>query len=76
MQYISDIDRIIINALREDIPSGDITTDNIIDETSQSEAVLISKDEGVIAGLDVAKKVFLMLDDQVVLRRWWKTDRW
>lgn len=69
MQYISDIDRIIINALREDIPSGDITTDNIIDETSQSEAVLISKDEGVIAGLDVAKKVFLMLDDQVVFEK-------
>jgi len=55
--------------LREDIPSGDITTDNIIDETSQSEAVLISKDEGVIAGLDVAKKVFLMLDDQVVFEK-------
>lgn len=69
MQYISDIDRIIINALREDIPSGDITTDNIIDETSQSEAVLIAKDEGVIAGLDVAKKVFLMLDDQVVFEK-------
>ena len=69
MQYISDIDRIIINALREDIPSGDITTDNIIDETSQSEAVLISKDEGVIAGLDVATKVFLMLDDQVVFEK-------
>lgn len=69
MQYISDIDRIIINALKEDIPSGDITTDNIIDETSESEAVLISKDEGVIAGLDVAKKVFLMLDDKVVFEK-------
>jgi len=31
--------------------------------------VLISKDEGVIAGLDVAKKVFLMLDDQVVFEK-------
>ncbi|HOM03062.1 MAG TPA: carboxylating nicotinate-nucleotide diphosphorylase [Acetivibrio sp.] len=69
MQYISDIDRIIMNALREDIPSGDITTDSIIDETSESEAVLISKDEGVIAGLDVAKKVFLMLDDKIVFEK-------
>jgi len=58
MQYISDIDRIIINALREDIPSGDITTDNIIDETSQSEAVLISKDEGVIADWTLQKRSF------------------
>ena len=42
MKYITDIDRIIMNALKEDIPSGDITTDNIIDETSESQAVLIA----------------------------------
>ncbi|HHV30677.1 carboxylating nicotinate-nucleotide diphosphorylase [Acetivibrio mesophilus] len=69
MQYISDIDRIIINALKEDIPSGDITTESIIDEASESEALLISKDEGVIAGLDVAKKVFLMLDEKVIFEK-------
>lgn len=69
MQYISDIDKIIINALKEDIPSGDITTDNIIDEDSQSEALLIAKDEGVIAGVDVAKRVFILLDEKIVFEK-------
>ncbi|NLM59916.1 MAG: carboxylating nicotinate-nucleotide diphosphorylase [Clostridium sp.] len=69
MKYITDIDRIIMNALKEDIPSGDITTDNIIDETSESQAVLIAKDEGVIAGLDVAKRVFMLLDDTIVFEK-------
>lgn len=66
MKYISDVDRIIISALREDIPSGDITTDNIIDEASKSDAYLISKDNGIIAGLDAAKRVFELLDENVV----------
>jgi nicotinate-nucleotide pyrophosphorylase (carboxylating) len=69
MRYITDMDRIIMNALKEDIPSGDITTDNIIDGTSESEAVLISKAEGVIAGLDVAKRVFMLLDDKIVFEK-------
>jgi nicotinate-nucleotide pyrophosphorylase (carboxylating) len=69
MRYITDMDRIIMNALKEDIPSGDITTDNIIDDTSESEAVLISKAEGVIAGLDVAKRVFMLLDDKIVFEK-------
>ncbi|HPD00453.1 MAG TPA: carboxylating nicotinate-nucleotide diphosphorylase [Acetivibrio sp.] len=69
MKYITDMDRIIMNALKEDIPSGDITTDNIIDEASESEAVLISKAEGVIAGLDVAKRVFMLLDDKIVFEK-------
>ena len=69
MRYITDMDKIIMNALKEDIPSGDITTDNIIDEKSESEAVLIAKAEGVIAGLDVAKRVFMLLDDRIVFEK-------
>ena len=34
MRYMTDMDKIIMNALKEDIPSGDITTDNIIGENS------------------------------------------
>ncbi|HOQ38313.1 MAG TPA: carboxylating nicotinate-nucleotide diphosphorylase [Acetivibrio sp.] len=76
MKYITDIDRIIMNALKEDIPSGDITTDNIIDETSESQAVLIAKDEGVIAGLDVAKRVFMLLDDTIVFEKHVEEGQW
>ena len=67
--YISETDKIIITALKEDIPSGDITADNIIDDSARSEALLISKDTGVIAGMDVAKRVFEILDGSVVFEK-------
>jgi nicotinate-nucleotide pyrophosphorylase (carboxylating) len=65
MFNLSDIDNIIINSLKEDMPSGDITTDNIIDENAVSDAKMIAKDSGVIAGLDIAKRVFQLLDPDV-----------
>jgi nicotinate-nucleotide pyrophosphorylase (carboxylating) len=65
MLYLSEVDKIILNALNEDMPSGDITTDNIIDENSKSEAILIAKDTGIIAGLNIAKRVFEVLDDEI-----------
>ncbi|NLL05497.1 MAG: carboxylating nicotinate-nucleotide diphosphorylase [Clostridiaceae bacterium] len=65
MVVLSDIDNIIINSIKEDMPSGDITTDNIIDENAKSEARLIAKNSGVIAGLDIAKRVFELLDQNV-----------
>lgn len=63
------IDDIIMTALKEDMPLGDITTDNIIDGSSRSRAVLIARQEAVIAGLDVFERVFRLLDDSVVFRR-------
>lgn len=45
-------------ALKEDIGSGDITTEAIIPEASDTIALLIAKAEGIIAGLGVAKAVF------------------
>lgn len=56
------IDEIILNALNEDMPMGDITTDNIIDPASVSRARFIAKQEGVIACVEVAKRVFQLLD--------------
>lgn len=64
-----EIDKIILAGLKEDMPFGDITTDNLIDEASQSEAVLIAKDTGVIAGIDIAKRVFEILDKNVVFEK-------
>ena len=59
------IDDIIINALKEDMPTGDITTDNLIDENSVSKANLISKAEGIVSGCDVFKRVFELIDSTV-----------
>lgn len=56
------IDKYIISALREDMTSGDITTDAILKD-EKGEVSLISKDRGIIAGLDVFKRVFEILDE-------------
>ncbi len=60
--YLQDV---VMNALKEDMPLGDITTDNIIDEGSISTAEFLAKQDAVIAGLDVAKLVFEVLDSSV-----------
>ncbi|MGI6777195.1 MAG: carboxylating nicotinate-nucleotide diphosphorylase [Acetivibrionales bacterium] len=56
------IDEIILNALKEDMPFGDITTDNIISESSVSRGNFVAKESGVIAGLDICGRVFALLD--------------
>lgn len=63
--YVHDT---ILNALKEDMPLGDVTTDNIISEESQSKAEFLAKQDAVIAGLDIAKYVFEILDDEVVFK--------
>ena len=60
--WISDFVR---EALAEDIGSGDVTTDSIVSKDQEAKAVWIAKEEGVLAGLDIAKEVFLELDDQI-----------
>ena len=63
--YIHDT---IMNALKEDMPLGDITTDNIISEVEVSKAEFLAKQDAVIAGLDIAKYVFELLDNSVVFK--------
>jgi len=60
--YLQDM---IMRALQEDMPLGDITTDNIISDGHISNAEFLAKQDAVIAGLDVAKLVFEMLDNRV-----------
>jgi nicotinate-nucleotide pyrophosphorylase (carboxylating) len=52
-------------ALAEDIGPGDITTDYLIDESSVGEGYIVAKESLVIAGLELAKKVFLTLDPSI-----------
>ena len=60
------IDDIIITALKEDINYIDVTTDYLIDDDSISEAYYVAKDDGVLCGIDIAKRVFILLDDSIV----------
>lgn len=55
------IDNIIKDALLEDVPSEDITTNSIIGADSTATVELLCKEEGVLAGLEVFKRVFDIL---------------
>ena len=58
------IDKYILAALQEDMTSGDITTDAILRD-ERAEVDLRAKDKGILAGLDVFKRVFEILDEDV-----------
>ena len=57
-----NVDDQILSALKEDITSEDITTNSVMLEYKAGEVELICKEDGVIAGLDVFKRVFELLD--------------
>lgn len=59
-----NMDNLILSALQEDITSEDITTNSVMREYCLGEVELICKQDGVIAGLDVFKRVFELLDDK------------
>lgn len=60
MNYLQ-VDKIIKNALLEDIPSGDISTDYIISKDSTCTVDLLCKEDGILCGIDVFKRVFEIL---------------
>jgi nicotinate-nucleotide pyrophosphorylase (carboxylating) len=55
-------------ALAEDIGSGDLTTDCIVSTGTQTVGQIIAKQDGIIAGLDVAAAVFLLLDEDITFK--------
>ena len=61
------IDEIIKNALKEDIWDDDITSSSILSKDQQSTVKLICKENGIIAGLDVFKRVFHLLGEVEVI---------
>lgn len=61
-KFQEEIDRIIENALREDIGDGDHSSLACIPETARGRAKLLVKDQGVLAGVDFARQVFAAVD--------------
>jgi len=59
------IDRIIQSALDEDIGSEDITTIATVNKDKQASATLLIKQEGIIAGLSIAERVFYLVDESI-----------
>lgn len=58
------VDERILSALREDITGEDITTNSVMRQGQRGEVDLICKQDGIIAGLEVFKRVFELLDEK------------
>jgi nicotinate-nucleotide pyrophosphorylase (carboxylating) len=65
MNYLV-IDNLILQALKEDLPDEDITTNSVVTSSSKSTVDLFSKESGIIAGLEVYERVFTLLGDVTV----------
>jgi nicotinate-nucleotide pyrophosphorylase (carboxylating) len=66
---LEEIQSIILTALNEDLSTGDITTKATIPDNISGKGIFLMKDDGVIAGLDVAEQVFKTVDQNLVFLR-------
>ena len=73
---IMNADDLILNALKEDITSEDITTNSVMPSYKLGEVDLICKQDGVIAGLGVFERVFKLLDEKTNIEFYKKDGDW
>lgn len=67
-----NIDDYILNTLKEDITSEDVSTNAVMPEDKNGKADLICKQDGIICGLDVFERTFKLLDDKSRFERYFK----
>ncbi len=65
MLLSNHIHKLIDLALGEDIGSGDVTTENLVDSKAMGHGAIVAKEELIISGLDVARRVFECIDKGV-----------
>ncbi|MBA7597801.1 Nicotinate-nucleotide pyrophosphorylase [carboxylating] [subsurface metagenome] len=56
------VEQVIENALAEDLASSDVTTEALIPPDLEGRAVILVKEDGVLAGMEVAQAVFRQVD--------------
>ncbi|MFP3879953.1 MAG: carboxylating nicotinate-nucleotide diphosphorylase [Dehalococcoidia bacterium] len=59
------LEGIINRALAEDVGEGDVTTEALIAGEQQGAGIIVAKQEGILAGIEVAKQVFLRVDPRL-----------
>ena len=68
-EYQQQLEELITNALKEDVGDGDHSSLSCIDANANGKAILKIKDEGVLAGVDVAEKIFHLVEPTSVLKK-------
>lgn len=61
-----NVDEYLMNALKEDITGEDVSTNAVMRSAKQGKVDLICKEDGIICGLEVFKRVFQLLDESIV----------
>ncbi len=64
---LARLDRIIETALAEDLGSGDVTSNLTVEPHAESEGIILSREEAILAGMPVLERVFLHADPKVVV---------
>lgn len=59
-----NVDPLILSALKEDITSGDVSTNSVMPHPQAGEVDLICKEDGIICGLQVFERTFTLLDEK------------
>lgn len=66
------LDKIIIQALEEDLACGDITTESTVPIDKMSKANLVAKQDMILCGIDVFEKVMHTLDKSIMISKKFK----
>ena len=72
MNFNEQLEQLVINALKEDVGNGDHSTLSTIEKSEKGKAVLKIKQDGVLAGVDVAEKIFRQIQPDIVFTRFKK----
>ena len=72
MNYEQQLDQLIVNALAEDIGDGDHSTLASIPAKTRGKAILKIKEDGVLAGMEVARKIFMHMEPGTVFKAYKK----
>lgn len=72
MQYDNLINKLLDLGIEEDIHTGDITTESIIPESMNAVATMTAKEDGVISGLEIVKRVYDRFQDNVIFTPYFK----
>lgn len=65
-------DHLLLQALQEDITSEDVTTNAVMPTAKPGQADLLCKQDGILAGIDIFRRVFELLDETVQVKAFFK----
>lgn len=63
------LDKILLNAIEEDLGNGDITTLSVIPSGTSAKGKYIAKETGILCGIDIAKRVYELIDGKVSFKK-------